>query len=1179
MHLKSLTLKGFKSFASATTLRFEPGITCVVGPNGSGKSNVIDAIAWVLGEQGAKALRGGSMSDVIFAGTPNRPPLGRAEVTLTIDNSDGALPIDYTEVSVSRLMFRSGESEYSINGQTCRLLDVQELMGDSGIGRELHVVVGQGQLDSVLQARPEERRAFIEEAAGILKHRKRKEKALRKLDAMQANLMRLTDLTAEIRRQLTPLGKQAEVARKAGSIQANLRDARLRLLADELVTLRGALEAEVRDETAVIARRDVAEKALQQARLTEQRLEAELTADAPKLAQAQETYFQLTALRERLRGTSNLASERARNWGSEEIAAPGRDPDQLEFEASAIRTEEATVVAELEADRARLVDAAMRRTEAETSLAHHERLLSAATRAAAERREQLAKLAADVGSLRSRVQASEEEISRLTEAWDGAQLRAQTATQQLQALASSIDVAPSESLSKEYEQALGVATDAATALEELVAAEREAERQRTQWQARREVLELSLARKDGAGSLLAQPGLVSGTLAGAITVHAGAEAAIAAALGGAADAVLVASPGSAAEAIAHLRAQDLGRAGFVVGGSPAASAPVGDAPAGRWAVELVSVPAQYQAAVASLLHGIVVVDDLDTAARVAASGGRAVTLSGDLIGAGWAFGGSTSAPSLIEVQAALEEAQRELATSTSEVERLTIEVTVARAAVAPAREQAEQALAQLRASDAAAAAHAEQLGRLEAAARAAEGEAERLARSRADARTARDTDVVELEERERRWQSAQDSADERDEANPAERDRWASEVALIRQDEVEARLAVRTGEERVKAIGSRAESLERAAVAERESRERRAEQRERRALAAESARSIAAVASEALIKLDTSLAAAAALREESERIRVSRDGELLGIRSRIRTLTDEVDSLRDVAHRDEVARAEHRLRIEALEARSLEEWGVGADDLIAEYGPTVEVPGEADEHGENGPSTPYVREEQAKRAATAEKQMTLLGKVNPLALEEFEAMQERHQFLSEQVEDLKATRRDLLGIVKEVDERIDEVFRAAFEDTAREFEAIFPTLFPGGHGRLVLTEPDNILTTGIEVEATPAGKKVKRLSLLSGGERSLAAVAFLLAIFKARPSPFYILDEVEAALDDRNLGRLLTAVESLREKSQLIIVTHQKRTMEIADALYGVSMRDDGVTTVISQRLRDGSLQGASASA
>ena len=417
MHLKSLTLRGFKSFASATTLRFEPGITAVVGPNGSGKSNVVDAIAWVLGEQGAKALRGGKMEDVIFAGTAGRPPLGRAEVTLTIDNSDNALPIDFSEVSITRRMFREGTSEYEINGEGARLLDIQELLSDSGIGREMHVIVGQGQLDSVLQARPEDRRGFIEEAAGVLKHRKRKEKALRKLEAMQANLTRITDLTGELRRQLKPLGKQAEIARRAAGVQAELRDSRLRLMADDMVALRAELDREVADEEAIRARRAEVEAAVEQARARETELEQAVAADAPLVARTQETWYRLSALEERFRGTASLAAERARHLAAEpEETRPGRDPEAMEAEAVEVRAEEAELQEALTASHAALTEIVGTRQELEHRLAEAERALVAAARAVADRREGLAKLVGQVNALRTRATAGGDEIARLSAA-------------------------------------------------------------------------------------------------------------------------------------------------------------------------------------------------------------------------------------------------------------------------------------------------------------------------------------------------------------------------------------------------------------------------------------------------------------------------------------------------------------------------------------------------------------------------------------------------------------------------------------------------------------------------------------------------------------------------------------------------------------------------------------------
>ena len=576
MHLKSLTLKGFKSFASATTLRFEPGITCVVGPNGSGKSNVVDAMAWVLGEQGAKALRGGKMEDVIFAGTAGRPPLGRAEVTLTIDNSDGALPIDYTEVSITRRMFRSGESEYEINGSSCRLLDIQELLSDSGIGREMHVIVGQGQLDSVLQAKPEDRRGFIEEAAGVLKHRKRKEKALRKLDAMQANLTRVTDLTGELRRQLKPLGRQAEVARRAATVQADLRDSRLRLLADDLVGLRTALAREVADESALRGRRAVVEKELAAAQAREAELEAAIAADAPLLARAQETWYRLSALEERFRGTARLAAERSRHLsGDTDDSRAGRDPEAMEAEAAEVREQEETLRAALDDDRAALAEAVADRQELERSLAAAERALVAAVRAVADRREGLAKLGGQVEAVRTRLGAKAEEIERLATAAAEARSRASVAQGEFDALQSEVGALDEGELGLDarHESAVEAYESVRSRVRALADEEREAERDRATWAARKDALAMGLTRKDGAGALLAAgtrlPGLL-GSVAALLTVRPGHEAALAAALGGIADAVAVSSPAEAAAALDLLKEQDAGRAGLLIGATPGA---------------------------------------------------------------------------------------------------------------------------------------------------------------------------------------------------------------------------------------------------------------------------------------------------------------------------------------------------------------------------------------------------------------------------------------------------------------------------------------------------------------------------------------------------------------------------------------------------------------------------------
>jgi chromosome segregation protein len=1186
VHLKTLTVKGFKSFASATTLKLEPGITCVVGPNGSGKSNVVDAIAWVLGEQGAKALRGGKMEDVIFAGTAGRAPLGRAEVTLTIDNSDGALPIEYTEVSITRRMFRSGESEYEINGSSCRLLDIQELLSDSGIGREMHVIVGQGQLDATLHAKPEDRRAFIEEAAGVLKHRKRKEKALRKLDAMQTNLNRLTDLTAELRRQLKPLGKQAEVARRAAGIQADLRDARLRLLADDLATLRTTLDKEIADETALRQRREQVERDHAEVQRRLAGLEAALAQDAPLLAQAQDTWYRLSALQERFRSTEQLASERLRHLSATpEDERPGRDPDELAAEAEEVRAQEESLREALEADQARLDEAVQARQDLERQLAYAERELVAAAKAIADRREGLAKLTGQVDAARTKAAATAEEISRLATALTEAQSRASAAEAEYAdaAAGASEQDRGTADLDIRHQEATAAHDAARARVRQLGEAERAAEKDVTAWKAREEALGMGLRRKDGGGTLLANahrvPGLI-GSVAELLTVEPGHEAALAAALGGLADAVAVGDLDGAVAAVELLKWEDAGRADLLIGSAPLVDEPAPPRPplpeGIRWATDLVRAPEELRPAVARALRDVVFAPDLATARRVAgyAPSVRAVTPAGDVLGAFAAAGGSGKQSSYLEVQAAVDEARQRRTEAEAALADVRDQIEAARPAVAETKQQLDAAATARREAEGRRNAAARRLAELGAAARSAGAEAQRLAGAKERAETAREQGLTGLAELEERLRLAEDTPVDAD-PSTAERDRLAAAVPQARQNEMEVRLAVRTAEERVAALAGRADSLARQAAAERAARERAATRRAARVRGAEIARSVQVGAEGALRRIAVSLATAAATRDEVARARSAREAELSEVRASAKRLDADLARLTSEVHRDEVARAEQRLRIEQLEIKAAEDFGVDLDTLLAEYGPDQPVPptpadiATADQAGDEPPQpVPYDRAVQEKRAAKAERELALLGKVNPLALEEFAALEERFKFLSEQLEDLKATRRDLLTVVKDVDDRILEVFTSAYRDTAREFEEVFRVLFPGGEGRLVLTDPDDMLATGVEVEARPPGKKIKRLSLLSGGERSLTAVALLCAIFRARPSPFYIMDEVEAALDDVNLGRLLTLMSQLRERSQLIIVTHQKRTMEIADALYGVTMRS-GITEVISQRIRD----------
>ena len=1126
-----------------------------------------------MGEQGAKSLRGGKMEDVIFAGTSGRAPLGRAEVAVTIDNTDGALPIDYTEVTISRILFRNGQSEYQINGEASRLLDIQELLSDSGIGREMHVIVGQGQLDAILMATPEERRGFIEEAAGVLKHRKRKEKAIRKLDSMQTNMARVNDLTVELRRQLRPLGKQAEVAKKAATIQADLRDAKLRLLADDYISLTKTLDAEVADENALRERRAIVEAELDGVRKREEDLDAQAAIESPLLLKAQENYYALNSLREKFRGTQSLAQERSRFLAeeAEEARIAGRDPQALDEEAAALRREESQLRQDVAQTQNQLATASSDLVQAENALQAEEDTIAAALRALADQREGTARQEGHIKSLAARLDAITEEISRLTSARDQAQIRLDSAKSDYAQYELEIANADTgeKGLDALFESAKNALESAKKSHADLVEAERIADRERNAVEAKLEALTLTADAHDGAQALLNNSHGISikGSIASLIEIEKGWESAVSAALGNLADAIVVSDVDSAITALRVLRDQKLGRADVLIHTQSTQAFAV---PAGLTSIRTYVRSQTISDLIESLLSRFVVAESADEAADILRRNSEVtvVTRTGDLIAAHRARGGAASSNSLIEIQTLSLDLAKKLSDLTHTCDRLKFEISAAASAVSAAQADFDGALAKLNESDARIAALTEQLAVSGQNIKSATSEVERLTTAIDEASTTKSRDENELSIASNQMHHAGEIA----EPDYSRANDLRNQVSTLRTAEVEARLAVRTSEERVASLSARAQALEDAAQAERDASERAVSRRGARARGAIISQSIAEAAYEVLIHIERTIAQASAERSRLEINRTEREGETLTVRARNRELTTELEQLTSSVHRDEIARAEQRMRVEALELKAVEELGIDIPTMMSEYGPDKDVPTFIEtESGEIVATEliPYRRDQQEKRLASAERSLTLLGKINPLALEEFSALEERLKFLAEQLEDLKRTKKDLLDIIKEVDDRVQQIFMQAYEDVAKHFKDIFARLFPGGEGRLILTNPDDLLNTGVDVEARPPGKRIKRLSLLSGGEKSLTAVALLVAIFKARPSPFYVLDEVEAALDDVNLGRLLTILEELRENSQLIIITHQKRTMEIADALYGVTMRGDGVTEVISQRLRE----------
>jgi chromosome segregation protein len=962
LFLKSLMLRGFKSFADKTLLEFEPGVTVVVGPNGSGKSNLVDAVAWVLGAQGPRTLRGGKMDDVIFAGTPQRPALGRAEVALTIDNSAGLLPIEFTEVTVTRTLFRTGDSEYQINGVPCRLLDIQELLSDTGIGRQQHVIVGQGQLDTILNSSPGDRRAIVEEAAGILKYRKRKERAERRLASTEGNLLRLNDLLREVRRQLAPLQRQAEAAQRHGSVVAELRAIKLHLAGHQIAGLQTRIER-LRDERAELDTREV-------------------------------------GLRERLRVLDEAVVE-----AEHSLSALG-DDDLGEWLVRAETLRERT------RGLAALIDEKRRGVERELTAAADEGVVETLVADAVELREQIAELDAEAANF----------------------------------TLPGTDAVP----------AIATADEAVRTAEERW---RTIEADAARWRARADALEAQLRAARAAAGALELEGVsgVVGPLVDLLEITPGAEAAVASALGDAMRAVVVERGDALRRAITELEEGDAHALLLVTdpsGSTPSQSALI--PPGARPLIEQVrtELPGLHSVLAALLAH-TVLVDGWRAALDLvlAHPGLVAVTPAGDRIGGSgpWRIGGERDAGA---TRAALDEAQQRA-----------VAAEVARVEAQRAVEAARATLAAARATEVRRTAVEERRAVL----------AQRLADVEVRLAT-RDPEAQAQAERQRR--------------------------RLLERDAAYARLAERIAAHRG-AVGELHDRL-----------------RERRRRQAEAARASA---------------------EQLDRLRGERSG-----------LERELLEARERMQRTEIDSSEARLRLEGAIEGLRSEYDV--EPAIALDAPAPPVP--------EGTTL-------AGRARELERELRLMGPINPLALEEHTALQERHQFLSDQLEDVKNSRRELSRVIRAVDREIVSVFEQAFQDVSGHFTALFTTLFPGGSGKISLIDPDDMLNTGIEIEARPSGKNVRRLSLLSGGERSLTALAFLFAVFRARPSPFYLLDEVEAALDDVNLHRFIDLIHEFRDEAQLLVVTHQKRTMEAGDVLYGVSMPPGGSTRVISQRVTD----------
>lgn len=1229
MYLKELTLRGFKSFANPTTLRFEPGITAVVGPNGSGKSNIVDALAWVMGEQGAKALRGQSMEDVIFAGTASRPAMGRAQVTLTIDNSDHALDIDYDEVTISRVLYRNGGSEYAINGSPVRLLDVQDLLSDAGLGQQMHVIVGQGQLSRILNSDPQGHRAIIEEAAGILKHRKRKQRSLRRLSAAKANLDRLDDLLGEIDRQMRPLARQAKAARRSDAVRAVARDARARLLADDVSGLLAARRST--SDKLARTRADLSSRRgdLARIKVSIENIENEAAGGNPALARLSDALHGLTLLDGRYESLAALAGERSRAAAddlSQLDSHPVSDPDILSSRAQELSRELAAEKKRAAAVEQRRQAGTQARADAESHLASLRQTISQLRQARQDHESQVSRLEQLLASQKASISGFDQRLSdaqRHSADVSGRLKENQQEVARLEEGQRGEDAGLSASIDHERE----TLSDLSDALEKARNQRTDLDNSRIRLVARADALGDTIrSRHEGSALASATDVHPLGSLSELVSVASGWEEALASALSVFSDALVLADPDQIPAALAAARDHRAERTAVLAplpqkpsGDSPArirssASSSRADSSAGASSADadfsaLAQRLASGEVIAAASLVGPIDADDPKTrglservvrslrallsgtgiaqeaqaafdACRAAASRDsdspawrRVVTRAGEIVTPAAAVTVALGSPSDLALVARRKEAlkqaadlQERIADADREIEDLSRRQKASREKLAVLSKQRDEARLAASRIEAALSIRNKQIASDEKELDDIAESVRRLRQQKREAQ-ARQSQLSQTLEKTR-----SDSSGQASEEDLAQREQ-AAEKALsdAREKEVQARLDADEAQRHVRSldrqIGLLTDEAQQAGKAKEQRAERRTQILARRDAASDLVARVAAVRRLLAACIRQTNAKHEAASREADR----HQQQLTRLRHERDALEPEVSRLEDSEHRLDLDHERQAVQMGQLQQQASSETGLAFEELVRRYGPDNPV-ARLDESGNPDPAggtTPYVRKEQQERLEKAEKQIARLGKVNPLAGAQYEALQERQKYLTSQRDDVASSRKQLLGLVDHLDSTMEEVFSSAFRDISGAYSRLFADLFPGGRGRLRLDDPEHPLTSGVVVEASPAGKKVRELSLLSGGEKSLSALALLLAISQARPSPFYVMDEVEAALDDLNLTRLLRALRKMRESSQLIIITHQQRTMAIADALYGVSMRADGVTAVLSQKMSD----------
>ena len=1167
MHLKSLTLKGFKSFADKSSLTLEPGVSVVVGPNGSGKSNISDAVMWVLGEQSAKALRGQAMEDVIFAGSSGRQAVGVAEVDLVLDNSDETLPLEFTEITITRRMYRSGESEYLLNHAPCRLMDIHELLHDTGLGRDAHSIISQGQLDEILSSRPEERRALIEEAAGVLKHKKRRERSVRKLASMDGYLERARDVITEVDRQLRPLARQATRAQEHSAVIGKLRDLELALAVDDLRSLQGAWDEIAKSEKEADAELDLIRYRHEEKERELAKFQSLLEEKGLFVGDLSEQRRRLQSVLERINSGLLLLEEKGKNLIdrlSELRAKLHHSESRIAVRSGELGTltaQRTETDAQLKAHYTQLSE--LRR---ETETTKKERLaaddaLAKVTAETRRVRKEHEDFRLELATLEQALSSASLEVELLTERGDGIREQHSAVATTLTARRARLTQLEEGMTHSRKERSLADA-DVDKRVRVLESRKRDLAEVRERLTGLRGEMrgleEVDRAFASASPALawaLAKhrelPGLV-GPLAETLRVPPEYENLVEHVLGSDLFALLVDDSDAAVQIATALRKEAEGEIALLPLAGSKPHMPPGK---GQRLSDVIECDDAIRPVIEALVGDVFVTEDLPAAIHAARGGtARFATRDGEVV---WPNGKVTAgrpasdSAGVLERKRRMNEISDEVEAVESRVADSEMQVGEAERALTVAQQDALELGQKLAALTGEHDSLREELGRLEQTMTSLDSEIGRM-----ESRLKEINDRLAKDEPQRRIlgeriELASKAFDEFEESGAVAREvrdsRFRDEAAINERLSA-CQIEIATISERevhlkrqITSINNELHELETTVVQARETEVALELLRER----IEPVHDLYAALLERAEHWAHKLKDRARFEQaDSESLRET----IHAAQDAVKSVQAEIDAHNESVSDIRVRKGQLEIQVKTSAARIVEELGMPLERAL-DCEPLDD------------------RDKAMDRAHKLRKQLENMGPVNPIAMQEYDSLKERREFLSEQIEDLVASRQSLSKVIAAIDRKIRERFVETFEEVDRHFQDIFTSLFPGGHASLALTDPDDPETTGVEVIAQPAGKKLAKMSLMSGGEKSLTALALLFALYRTRPCPFYILDEVEAALDDTNLRRFIAFVESMRHHTQFIVVTHQRRTMEAADVLYGVSMQADGVSKLVSQKL------------